>query len=233
MSAPTIPAARRHALIKLLRSVPYLRSLDQVVLDALADVCSPYSYGAGEVVFLEGGPVSGLYVVEEGIVKISRFSKEGREHIFHLATPGHTFNDVAALDGGSNPATTTACGAVTVWRITRGDLQHVVDRHPTLAWSLIESIARRSRHLVGIVQDLSMRNVKGRLAHLLLQEARANSTAEVTQSLTQEEMASRLGTVREMVGRSLRSLAAAGIIEFDRHHIVILDEERLAEEAEV
>ncbi|NJN82440.1 MAG: Crp/Fnr family transcriptional regulator [Caldilineaceae bacterium] len=229
----TLSAARRQSLITLLRTVPYLRPLDEAVLGALADVSSPSSFEAGEVIFLEGEPVAGLYIVEEGIVKISRFSSEGREHIFHLATSGHTFNDVAALDGGPNPATTTACGAVNVWRITRTDLRHVVDRHPTLAWSLIESIARRSRHLVGLVQDLSMRNVKGRLAHLLLQEARSNSNAEVTQLLTQEEMASRLGTVREMVGRSLRSLAAAGIIEFDRHRIVILDEERLAEEAEV
>ena len=51
--------------------------------------------------------------------------------------------------------------------------------------------------------------------------------------LTQEEMAARLGTVREMVGRTLRSMAASGVIEFDRHRIVILDPERLAEEAEV
>ncbi len=78
-----------------------------------------------------------------------------------------------------------------------------------------------------------MRNVRSRLAHLLLAQAQAAETDEVPRLLTQEEMAGRLGTVREVVGRALRGLAADGIIEFDRHRIVILDPERLAQEAEV
>ncbi|MFN2201470.1 MAG: helix-turn-helix domain-containing protein, partial [Caldilineaceae bacterium] len=56
---------------------------------------------------------------------------------------------------------------------------------------------------------------------------------EVPRLLTQEQMAGRLGTVREVVGRALRDLAADGIIEFDRHRIVILEPDRLAEEADV
>lgn len=78
-----------------------------------------------------------------------------------------------------------------------------------------------------------MRSVKGRLANLLLDQAEANETDAVPRMLTQEEMASRLGTVREMVGRALRGLASDGIIEFDRHRIVVLDVERLRKEAEV
>jgi CRP/FNR family transcriptional regulator len=77
-----------------------------------------------------------------------------------------------------------------------------------------------------------MRNVKGRLARLLLEQLQSEQDAPA-RLLTQEEMASRLGTVREVVGRALRSLVAAGIIQFDRHRIVILDADRLAEEAEV
>ena len=78
-----------------------------------------------------------------------------------------------------------------------------------------------------------MRTVKGRVARLLLDQAQTNQADVVPRLLTQEEMASRLGTVREMVGRALRSLAADGVIEFDRHRIVILDPLRLAQEAEV
>ena len=78
-----------------------------------------------------------------------------------------------------------------------------------------------------------MRNVRSRLANLLLTQARDTEREEVPRLLTQEEMASRLGTVREVVGRALRGLAADGIIEFDRHRIVILQPERLAEEADV
>ncbi|HRW07226.1 MAG TPA: Crp/Fnr family transcriptional regulator, partial [Caldilineaceae bacterium] len=157
----------------------------------------------------------------------------GREQTLNTFSPGDTFNDVAVLDGGRSPATALAFTDAILWRIARSDLQHLAMRHPALAWALIESIARRARYLVGLVQDLSLRSVKSRLAKLLLDQARAAEEEVVPRMLTQEEMASRLGTVREVVGRALRSLAAAGIIEFDRHQIVILDSERLAEEAEV
>jgi CRP/FNR family transcriptional regulator len=86
---------------------------------------------------------------------------------------------------------------------------------------------------VGLVHDLAMRSVRGRLARLLLEEAEHTQSGIVERLLTQEQMAARLGTVREMVGRTLRSMANDGLIQFDRHRIVILDPQRLAEEAQV
>lgn len=218
-------------IAELLQQVSYLKSLPQSILQALADLMMRRSYSAGQVIFLEGEPVEGLFIVAAGIVKISRHSHEGREHILHLLDPGETFNDVAALDGGPNPATATAHTDAFVYVLPRPDLRSLAERYPALAWALIENMARRARYLVTMVEDLALRSVKGRLARLLLEQAQANEADALFRLLTQEEMASRLGTVREMVGRALRSLAADGIIEFDRHRIVILDAERLAEQA--
>lgn len=214
------------------RSVPWLEDATDETVRTLAAVACPRRYAAGAVIFLEGDPAAGLFLIGEGMVKISRFSKDGREYILHLLHVGDTFNDVAALDGGPNPATAIAHSNVVVWRVERRDLQAIAARYPELSWALIESLARRARHLVGIVHDLSMRNVRGRLAHLLLEQAERSQEDEVARLLTQEEMAGRLGTVREVVGRALRGLAADGIIEFDRHRIIILDPDRLAQEAE-
>jgi CRP/FNR family transcriptional regulator len=219
--------------VVLWRSVPWLQNAPPEIVRALAAVAVRREYRAGEIVFLEQDPCAGLYLIELGTVKISRFSTEGREYILHLLHRGDTFNDVAALDGGPNPATATAYTTATLWRVDRVDLQAVASRYPALAWALIEDLARRARQLVDIVQDLSMRNVRGRLARLLLEQAQNQGEAEVNRLLTQEEMASQLGTVREMVGRILRGLAADGIIEFNRHRIIILDPDRLADEAEV
>jgi CRP-like cAMP-binding protein len=216
-------------ILARLQSVSYLAGLGSHILTELANIAGERTYNAGQVIFWEGEPVAGLYLVAEGIVKISRYSTEGREHILHLIHTGDTFNDVAALDGGPNPATATAYTHATIYMIPRHDLRAVVERYPDLAWALIESMARRARYLVNMVEDLSMRSVKGRLARLLIEQAEMNQTGAVPRLLTQEEMASRLGTVREMVGRALRSLAAEGIIEFDRHRIVVLDAERLAD----
>ena len=218
--------------IELWAAVPYLADLKIDVIRALAARATPKHYPANAIIFGEGEPVAGLYMIEQGTIKISRFSSDGREHILHFLQRGDTFNDVAALDGGPNPASAIAFDDAIVWRINRRDMQDVADRYPALAWALVESIARRARHLLGVVEDLSMRNVRGRVAHLLLEQAKANASHDVPRLLTQEEMAARLGTVREVIGRALRGLAAADIIEFDRHHIVILDLPRLEEEAE-
>ena len=221
------------AVDNLLREIRCFAKLSPAVIDALAAVATELSYTAGETIFLEGDPATGLFVLENGVVKISRVSLEGREYIMHLVGPGESFNDVAAMDGGNNPGTAIAQTAVVVWKLSRSDLRRVAQRHPELVWAFVEDMASRARYLVGLVEDLAMRNVRGRLARLLLEEVEGTERRTVPRMLTQEEMAARLGTVREMVGRTLRSMAANGLIEFDRHRIVILDPERLAEEAEV
>jgi len=226
-------ASNSHAsTIEMLKQVPYLQGLSINILQELAANASRQRYQSGTMLFCEGDPTAGIYVVEEGSVKISRFTTEGREHILSIFGKGDTFNDVSALDGGPNPATATAFSDVVVWRIARSDLQQISQRYPALAWALIESVASRTRYLVGLVENLAIRTVKGRLAHLLLEQAQANQADEIPRYMTHEEMANHLGTVREMIGRALNSLSAADIIKIERHQITILDIHRLAIEAE-
>lgn len=216
---------------RLLRHVSYFAQLPEPVLAALAAACVERRYDRGQIIFLEGDPCAGLHIVAAGEVKVFKLSPQGREQILHRFGPGDTFNDVAVLDGGPNPASAAALTDAKLWVITRGEMRRLVQAYPALAWALIESIARRTRHLVGMVEDLSLRSVKSRLARLLLAEAeRAAKSGELdrSQMVTQAEMAARLGTVREMIGRALRELADERLIEFDRHRIVIIDPEGLA-----
>lgn len=214
----------------LLRRVPYFAGLPDDVLAALSAVAFERRYARGQIIFLEGEPCAGLYVVVEGEVKIFKLSPQGREQILHRTGPGGTFNDVAVLDGGPNPASVAALTDTTICVIARADIQRLAQAHPALAWALIESIARRTRQLVAMVEDLSLRSVKARLARLLLAEAQhwiGADEIDRSQMVTQAELAARLGTVREMIGRALRDLADDGLIVFDRHRIVIVDREGL------
>lgn len=217
--------------LEFLRAVPYFARLSAPALEALAAVAIERSYASGATIFWEEEPATGLFVIEEGCIKICRHSVDGREHILHLLYGGDTFNDVAAMDGGCNPATAVALTDAVVWTIHRADLMRVSERYPELAWALVESMARRARYLVAKIEDLSMRSVKGRLARLLLEQALRSENDALPRLLTQEEMANQLGTVREMVGRALRTLADEGVLKFDRHRITILDVERLTMEA--
>ncbi len=219
----------------LLRRAALFASLPENLVADLAAVAVERRYGRGQVIFLEGEPCAGLHIVAEGQVRIYKVSPGGREQVLEQVGPGVSFNDVAVLDGGPNPASAMALTDVTLLVIARADIRRLAHEHPGLAWALIESVARRTRHLVNMVEDLALRSVKARLARLLLAEAErtaARTQIERSQMLTQAEMAARVGTVREMVGRALRELAEERLIAFDRHRITILDRARLAQVAD-
>jgi CRP/FNR family cyclic AMP-dependent transcriptional regulator len=221
--------------VELLRRVPYFANLPEPLLGEIAALSGERRYARGQVIFLEGEPCAGLHIVAEGAVRIYKMSPQGREQVLEQIGPGKTFNDVAVLDGGPNPGSAMAANDVRLCVVARADIRRMAHAHPELAWALIESIAGRARHLVALVEDLALRSVKARLAKLLLAQAENTAgQAEINrdQLVTQAEMAARLGTVREMIGRALRELAEDGLIAFDRHRILILDRARLVEVAE-
>ena len=205
-----------------LKAQPYFKALDADELEHLARALIERTYEKDEVVFLEGEPCQGLYIVREGSVKIYKLSPEGREQILSYIKPVDSFNEVAVFDGGPNPANVSAAEPTTLWVVPRAAIVDLIQKNPQVALVVIQNLGTRLRHLVGLVEDLSLRQVSARLAKLLLETATSDERA-----LTQQEMAARLGTVREMIGRSLKQLEARGLIETERGRIVILDREGL------
>lgn len=214
---------------KLLRSVPYFAGLDGPALSAVAQGAINRRYAQGEVVFLEGDPCAGLHIIQTGRVKLFQVSREGREQVVKLLGPGEFFNEVAVLDGGPNPVGAMAALETELWIIDRERMLELLASYPALAIGVIETLAAHARHLVSLVEDLSLRSVSGRLAKLLL--AQATVSDQTPRRMTQQEMAAQLGTVREVVGRVLRSFEEEGLIRFDRHRLIILDQEGLETKA--
>ena len=215
--------------VELLRSTPYFAHLDEAALKAVVQRTVRRHYGKGEVIFLEGAPCAGLYIVEKGRVKVFKVSRDGKEQVVKLLVPGEVFNEVAVLDGGPNPVSAMAALKSTLQIIDRSAMLDLLARYPALAQGVIENLAARARHLVSLVEDLSLRTVRARLAKLLLTQAVGSD--ETPRPLTQQEMAAQLGTVREMVGRALHSFEEEGLVRFDRHRIMILDREGLENKA--
>ncbi len=225
-----------HARERVLRSVPYFDVLDSWILEEVACCAWCSTYEPGEMIFFEGDTCAGLFVVESGHVKIFKLSTEGREHTLQAAGPGVSFNEISVLDGGPNPTNAVAISQTVVLRLAREDVIRLASKHSTLTWAMIEHLAHRARFLISVIEDLGLRSVKARLAKLLLEEAqRSAETDSVHRNhlLTQQEIASRLGTVREMVGRSLRSLALDGAIRIERHRIEVIDRAELEAQAQL
>jgi CRP-like cAMP-binding protein len=210
------------AAIRALKVQPYFKALGDDEVTRLARTVIERQFEKDQVVFLEGEPCQGLFIIREGSVKIYKLSPEGREQILSYVKPGDSFNEVAVFDGGPNPANVVAAEATALWIVPRAAIVELIQKNSQVALVVIQNLGARLRHLVGLVEDLSLRQVSARLAKLLLETATSGERA-----LTQQEMASRLGTVREMIGRSLRQLETRGLIKTERGRIVILDRDEL------
>ncbi len=207
-------------------SIVYFEGLAQAEVEYIAGHSLLRTFGAGEMIFLEGGPADGLWVVERGHVKVFKLNPDGGEHILHLRGPGNTFNDIAAFDGGVNPASAAALGAeAQVWLLPSAVIQDVLARNARVALNVIQLLARRVRSLVDQIEALALHSVLVRLARFLLKQAEDPSLSGP--GITRAAIAAHIGTTPQTISTSLRTLEEAGAIQFDRHRIVIVDEDAL------
>jgi CRP/FNR family transcriptional regulator len=211
-----------------LRRIPLFARLGPEDLAHVAAVALERRYERGDIILLEGARAGALHYVRSGLVKVFKTSPDGKEQVLRLIAEGHTFNDVPALDGGPNPASAAAIEPSIVYVIGHAELLKLIAQHPGVAEGAVQSLAEALRHLVGLVEDLSFRRVAARVAKILLdQQHEASQGGQTSHRLTQQEMAAMAGTAREMVGRALKELEAAGAVEMRQGRAVVVDSERL------
>jgi CRP/FNR family transcriptional regulator len=179
------------------------------------------------VLFDEGMPAAGVYVVLTGRVKLVRTSPRGREQVLHVEGPGATLAEVPVFDGGGYVATAVAAEDGEVLLVPRDALLDLCGRHPAVALAVIRTLAHRVRHFAALIEDLALRDVTARLARCLLDESRQAGEGWFRLSGTRDEIAARLGTVRERVSRSLGTLRSLGLVEVRGRLVGIIDPGRL------
>ncbi len=211
--------------VDILKNSPYFFGLSAAAVDSIAKLAFEKKVERGKIFLLEGESDKVLYFVASGVVKIFKTSAEGKEQILGIARPGESINDVAVFDGGPNLSAAQAMGAVVVYGLRKNDLESITRDYPQVATNVTKVLANRVRYLVSLVEDLSFKHVIGRIAKILLQYAGSETGTE--QRLTQQDMAAMAGTVREVVGRSLKVLEQEGAIKLDHHRIIITDREAL------
>ena len=224
----SVLAARARQALAAVRS---FANLPPHVQEAIAGVAVPRHYDAGQVIYLEGEPATAVFILEAGWVKATRMSPDGREQAMLFLKPPEIFGDVAVFAATPYPGTVMALEPVDVWAIDRSAILDLVARHNELAMAVIRHLAGRVLYYVGLVEDLSLRSVEARLAHTLLQHAQQSDGRWVVPRrawTTFGEMATRLGTVRDVLSRTLRTLEEEGLLKVERHQIVILDPAGLA-----
>jgi CRP-like cAMP-binding protein len=208
--------------VESLSKLRYFAGVDIDHLGGITQLFNQKVYMKGQTIIAEGDQAQNLHFVNSGVVKVFKTSSEGKEQIVKIIRPGESFNDVTVFSAGPCPYSAQALGTTTIiYWIHKSNLMPFVEKNAGVAQNAIEIVAEQERILLTLVEDLSFKNVVGRVAKILLQNLEPGP--EGFQKLTQYEMAAMAGTAREVVGRSLKSLEDLGAIKLDKHKIVIAD----------
>lgn len=215
--------------LKLLHNNEYFEGLDEGLLKQVAEHMQLREYERGEALFWEGDPCAGLHIIEQGFVKLYRLSPQGRQYIVRVLQEGDTCNEVPTFDGGTNPVNVEALETTRVWVIQADILQDLLGKHPDFAQKVINNLGKNLRGLVRMVSEMAFYQVTHRLARLISDQTPDELSGT---PWTQEQLAARLGTVREVVARSLKELERSGAINVGKRRIEVSDPDVLAQWAQ-
>jgi CRP/FNR family cyclic AMP-dependent transcriptional regulator len=204
--------------------------------DAMAELArymTRHKFQRGEIVFHQGDPSGRLYVVEIGWVKLTRHSESGDELLVDVFGPGSLFGEVSIFTNEPRSGTVTAIEKVAMTSLSRESFYRLVRSHPEVAVGCLEVLARRLRAMDELVQDMSFLDVPARLAKRLLELAaqRGVHTSEGTLidlRITQEELATMVGTTRESTNKTIALFRRQGILSKQGSKLLIRDADRLA-----
>ncbi len=207
--------------IKVLKGNEYFDELSDVILKDIAEYMHLREFQRGDILFWEGDPCEGLHIIEHGSAKIFKLSPQGRQYIVRILQEGDTFSEVPAFDEGTNPVNVEALETCRVWVIEIQKLHELIVTHPVFAHKVLVNFGKMLRGMVRMVSEMAFYQVTHRLARLIAELPQERSAPH----WTQEQLAARLGTVREVVARSMKELERSGAIKVEDRRIQIVDQE--------
>lgn len=205
---------------------------DQQLADVAA-IVRDRSYQPGQFVFIEGEPGEALFILKQGLIKLTKRTEDGREHILHFVNPGEVFAEVVLFDEkGSYPATAEVQQDTVVGVIRNSDMTALISSNSEIAVSLLAFMARRLRQAQDRSMNLALNDVRRRLVFILLDLASEHGTLTdqgivLNLALTHQELANMVGTSRESANRIINDLKKSGALETNRQQIIILDKQTL------
>ena len=225
----------KFTFIETLRRLALFTDLSEEELALIAASMNRQHCEKGTVIFEEGDVCRELLVVEEGAVKMLKSSPDGRRQLIAIERRGSSLGEVAVFDGGRYPASAEAASKTTLLRMSSESFRKTCLQNPTMAEKVFRVFGHRLRHLMSLVEELSFSTVRGRLIAYLVRFAEFSGKQgadgiefELTEN--NEELAARLGTVRELVSRNLGRLHGEGLIRMGKRTVIVPNLDLLRQE---
>lgn len=220
------------SFIEHISAIPLFEGLPSEQIDDLAMIATENLLKKGENIFSEGDDGNGFYVVVTGRIKIFKLSPEGREQILHIFGPGEVFGEVPVFAGKRFPASADAMEKSRVFFFPRDPLVSLINKNPAIALNMLAVLSMRLRRFTSMIDDLSLKEVPGRLAkHFIYLSGQNQGKIEFELNITKGQLASLLGTIPETLSRILTKMSEQGLIELDGRKIKILNDEGIADMA--
>jgi len=214
----------------VLKQCPMFAGVTEEDLQQLLRIGRSREYEKGELLFSEGDPATGFYVLGRGKVKIYKLSPEGKERILHIVHPVATFAEAAIFGDGLYPAYAEPLETSTLVFFPKRDFLDLLQKQGRIAINMIGGLSRFLRQFASQVEELTFKDVPARLARYVLDLA--GGADSITLPISKSQLASNLGTVSETLSRTFRKLSDDDIIRVQGKTIEILDADRLADLAE-
>jgi CRP/FNR family transcriptional regulator len=193
-------------------------------VEDLSRICLDQRYRKGQELFSEGSKATGFYLAVSGKFKIYKLSPEGKEQILHIFGAGEVFGEVPAFTGGDYPANAEAIEPGRALFFPRMSFLDLIGREPAIAVNLLGILSQRLRRFTSMIEDLSLKEVPGRLAaYLIYLSERSGSIGHLDLDITKTQLAGLLGTIPETLSRILAKMAQQGIIGVEGRTIRVLD----------
>jgi CRP/FNR family transcriptional regulator len=211
-----------------MKSVPLFANLPEKALKLIDDILIEREFSRGKTIFSEGTESVGFYIIINGRVKVYKLSAEGKEQILHIIGEKELLGAVSAFAGGPYPAHAEAMEKGSALFFPRKEFLSLIQKEPSIVLNMMANLALRLHHFTRMIEDLSLKEVPGRLAAYLLylcEKGECRDTVEM--DISKGQLASFLGTIPETLSRILKKMSKKGILEVSGRKIKLLNKEAL------
>jgi CRP/FNR family transcriptional regulator len=220
-------------IVQQISKIPIFDGLSPDQHSELGSIALEKPFARGSTIFSEGDPGSGFFVAISGRVKIFKLSADGKEQILHIFGPGEPFGEVPVFEGRNFPAHAVALEKCVCLYFPRPAFIELIKNNPSLALAMLGVLSRRLRTFTVLVDNLSLKEVPGRLAaHLLYLSENKDGTDSLELDISKGQLAALLGTIPETLSRILGRMVKQGLIESMGPRVKLLDREGLEELAD-
>jgi len=212
----------------IISNIPIFKGLPQSQLEKIEKIAVKKNFKKGELVFLENDEGNGFYIVAQGRVKIYKVSMEGKEQILHILGQGEPFGEVPVFSGGVFPANAQVLEKCSLIFFPRKAFIQLISENIPIVLNMLGVLSMRLRQFTVQVENLSLKEVPGRLAGYLLLLAKEQQSKDLIQlNISKGQLASLLGTIPETLSRIFSKMNDRGLIEVEGRSIKILNTDEL------